>query len=227
MTSLLLCFSLAQTVSLHTLWCGLFSLHLGSDYSFFTPCFLFSTSLLISSLAQLFLHISQLFFSSSLLDPFSSHLISSSSGSLLWIHSFSLFPLLSIPPPYTWGGVYLTILLGSMHIIPFSTNNIFIHRGISSNNLLLGPIANFLSTLLKDSLHSIENSTIYPSFTCSNQNSIALAHLLSTYLSLLTVFWSQTSDSWAPHVELIYVCLFIHSYNKQGNSTKKISCKYV
>jgi hypothetical protein len=26
-----------------------------------------------------------------------------------------------------------------MHIIPFSTNNILIHKGISSNNLLLGP----------------------------------------------------------------------------------------
>jgi hypothetical protein len=112
---------------------------------------------LIEYLSTIFL----LFSSGSIL--FSPHLI------FLWIPStrstlsfiFSSSPFFP-SPPFTRGGrgVYSTILSRSMCVSPFSTNNIFIHGGISSNNLLLGLAANFVLALLKDSLHSIANSTI-------------------------------------------------------------------
>jgi hypothetical protein len=57
--------------------------------------------------------------------------------------------------------------------------------------------------------------------------SMAQTHLLSTYFSLLTIVSSHTNVSQAPIVMLIVVFLFNYSYNKQVNSTKKTSCKYV
>jgi hypothetical protein len=171
------------------------------------------------SYTRLFLHISHIFFFFVLLVPFSSHLTSSFSGSLLldplFLFASPLFPSLPHFTPGGGGGSYSTILLGSMLIIHLSTVNIIIHRGIYSNNFLLGPDTNFHSVLLEDwSLHSIENSIIYPYFTHSNHNSIYLAHLLSTNINLLTMLWSQNSDSWDPHVDLISILLLIHSYNK-------------
>jgi len=158
--------SLSHGYFFHTpFWCGFSSFHLISDYLFSTPFFLFSTSLFVFP---------------PYLDPSFISLVSFSPH-LIWIHSlltsshFLLDPLsrssFLLPPyfhPPPMRGFYLAILSGSMCISPFSMNNIFIHKGMSSNNLLLGPAANFLSTLLKGSLHSIENSIIHPSFTCLN-----------------------------------------------------------
>jgi hypothetical protein len=99
-------------------------------------------------------------------------------------------------------------------------NNILIQSGISSNNLLLGPAANFLSALLKDSLHSTTNSTMYPSLT--HQTKInGSGPLIVQIFQPSYHFLSQTNGSWAHHTELIYVCLFTHSCNKQGNSNKE------
>jgi hypothetical protein len=57
-------------------------------------------------------------------------------------------------------GFYSTILMGSMRIKLFSTNNIFIESGISSNIYFLGPSANFLSASLKESMYSTTISII-------------------------------------------------------------------
>jgi hypothetical protein len=98
---------------------------------------------------------------------FSPHLI------FFWIHSFSFLPHSFHPPLLCEGGgggvVTLPFYWAPFSLL-FSTINIFIHKGISSDNLLLGMNANFLSALLKDSLHSIEHSTIHPSFTFSTRN---------------------------------------------------------
>jgi hypothetical protein len=51
-----------------------------------------------------------------------------------------------------------------MCINPFSTNNILIHINISSSSLYRGPSTKFLSTSLKESLYSITNSIMCPSF---------------------------------------------------------------
>jgi hypothetical protein len=99
--------------------------------------------------------------------------LNSSSSLLFWIHSLSphlifLPPSIFIPPfhpPPLHGGVYSAILLGSMHINPFSMNNILIQSGISSNNLLLGTDCKLSFNTTKRLLHSTTNSTIYPSFT--------------------------------------------------------------
>jgi hypothetical protein len=74
-----------------------------------------------------------------------------------WIHSvfqLFLFPLISTAS--LCGGFYFAILSGSMCIKTFSMNNILIQISISSNSFLLGSTTNFISTLLKDSLHPIE-----------------------------------------------------------------------
>jgi hypothetical protein len=75
----------------------------------------------LASLAWFYLHLFWIFFSSTLLDQFSSHLISSSSGCLLsgpFFISTYFFPLTFHPPPLCTRGVYSTILSGSMHISP-------------------------------------------------------------------------------------------------------------
>jgi hypothetical protein len=154
MTSLPLRFSLAKKYLSHMLlvrspfskfWVQPLVIH---PLLLFFPC-----SFQISSLAQLFLCISHIFFSYALLGPFSLSL------------SHSPF----FPSPPLCEGIYSTILLRSMWIIPFSTMNILIHGGISSNDFFLGPITNLLSA----SLYSMENSMMHPSLTQLNQRLIA------------------------------------------------------
>jgi hypothetical protein len=72
-----------------------------------------------------------------------------------WIHILYEFPPSLQTPPVPAMGFYLTISSGSMRISPFSMNNIFIQRGISSK-FPSHPSANFLSASLKESVYSMK-----------------------------------------------------------------------
>jgi hypothetical protein len=92
----------------------------------------------------------------------------------------SFSPIFSTPPSAR--GVYSSMPSVSIFINPFSMNNILIQSGDFFQHYFLGPSGNFLSASLKESVYSIENSIIYPSFTRVKPKFNGLSPLIIQFL---------------------------------------------
>jgi hypothetical protein len=109
-------------------------------------------------------------------------------------------------------GVYSAILSGSKRINPFSMNTILIHKGISSNNLLLGLVMppNCLCTLNANSFSSCPNPT----------------HSLISFLEIQTKLQDYSNPFlYSPHSSTSHhqtVCPYANSIN-----THKLNFQFV